>query len=115
MAPAGKGEVEATEVEATLEDEDEALERLEEYLRRGRRLKPLWDADLIDAFVLIMNQWADGSSDFSEQNLDDYVSEMILRDIEPPLDRVEERLAAAEAKFETNLQKFRDIAKQSKR
>ena len=107
MAPAGKGEVEATL-------ENEAVERLEEYLGRGRRLQPLWNVDLIDGWVSIMNHWADGSTDFSDQNLDDYESEMILRGIEPPFDRVEERLAAAEAKFETNLQKFRDIAKQSK-
>ena len=113
MAPAGKGEVEATEVEAT--PEDEAMERLDEYLRRGRRLQPLWNADLIDAWVSTVNQWADGSSDFSEQYLGDCESEMILRGIEPPLDRVEERLAAAEANFESNLQKFRDMAKQSKR
>jgi hypothetical protein len=115
MAPAGKAEVEATEVEATLEDDDEAMERLEEYLRRGRRLQPLWNVDLIDGWVSIASQWIDGSTDFSDQNLDDYESEMILRDIEPPLDRVEERMAAAEAKFEANLQNFRDIAKQSKR
>jgi hypothetical protein len=38
MAPAGKGEVETTEVEAT--PEDDAMERLDEYLRRGRRLQP---------------------------------------------------------------------------
>ncbi len=63
----------------------------------------------------MVNQWADGSAEFSEQNFDDYESEMILRDIELPFDRVEERVAVAEAKFETNLQKFRDIAKQSKR
>lgn len=112
MAPAGKGEVETTEVEAT--PEDQAMERLDEYLRRGRRLQPLWNADLIDAWVSIVNQWADGSSDFSEQNLGDCESEMILRGIEPPLDRVEERLAAAEANFEVNLKKFRDMAKQSK-
>lgn len=91
------------------------MERLEEYLRRGRRLQPLWNADLIDEWVSVVNQCADGPTDFSEQDLDDYESEMILRDIEPPLDRVEERLAASEAKFETNLLKFRDIAKQSKR
>jgi hypothetical protein len=111
MAPAGKGEVEAT-LESELENE--VVERLEEYLGRGRRLQPLWNVDLIDGWVSIMNHWADGSTDFSDQNLDDYESEMILRGIEPPFDRVEERLAAAEAKFETNLQKFRDIAKQSK-
>ena len=115
MAPAGKGEVEPTEVEAAPEDEDEAMERLDEYLRRGRRLQPLWNADLIDLWVSIANQWAAGSSDFSDQNLDDCESEMILRGIEPPLDRVEERLAAAEANFEVNLKKFRDMAKQSKR
>jgi hypothetical protein len=110
MAPAGK-----EEVEAALENEaDEAVERLEEYLRRGRRFQPLWNADLIDAWVSIVNQWADGSIDFSDQNLDDCESEMILRGIEPPYDRVEEHLAAIEAKFETELQKFRDIAKQSK-
>lgn len=111
MAPAGK-----EEVEATLENEfeNEAAERLEEYLGRGRRLQRLWSVDLIDGWVSIVNQWADGSTDFSDQNLDDYESEMILRGIEPPFDRVEERLAAAEAKFETNLQKFRDIAEQSK-
>ena len=111
MAPAGKEEVEATL-------ENEAVERLEEYVRRGRRLQPLWNVDLIDAWVSIVNQWADGSTDFSDQNLDDCESEMILRGIEPPFDRVEERLAAAEAaeaKFETELQKFRDIDKQSKR
>ena len=110
MAPAGKGEVEAT-LENELEDE---AERLEKYLGRGRRLQSLWNVNLIDGWVSIVNQWADGSPDFSEQNLDDYESEMILRGIEPPFDRVEERLVAAEAKFETNLQKFRDIAKQSK-
>ena len=107
MAPAEKGEVEATL-------ENDAVERLEEYLRRGRRLQPLWKVDLIDGWVSMVNQWADGSTDFSHQNLDDYESEMMLRGIEPPFDRVEERLAAAEARFETNLQKFRDIAKQSK-
>jgi hypothetical protein len=112
MAP---GEEE--EVEAALEDEDadEAMERVEEYLRRGRRLQSLWNGALIDAWVSIVNQYADGSTDFSDQNLDDCLSEMIVRGIEPPLDRVEERLAAAEATFETDLQKFRDIAKQSKR
>ncbi len=109
MAPAGE-----EEVEATLEDEDEAVERLEEYLRRGRRLKPLWNVDLTDRWISVVNQWADGSTDFSGQDLGDCESEMLLRGIEPPLDRVEKRLAAAEAKFETSLEKFRDIAKQSK-
>jgi len=107
MAPAGEEEVEAT-------PEDEALERLEEYLRRGRRLRPLWNVDLTNGWVSIVNQWAEGSTDFSGQDLADYESEMLVRGIEPPFDRVEERLAADEAKFETNLEKFRDIAKQSK-
>jgi hypothetical protein len=111
MAPAGE-----EEVEATLENEaNEAMERLEVYLRRGRRLQPLWNRDLTDAWVSMVNQCADGSADFSEQNLDDYESEMILRGIDRPFDRVEERVAAAEAGFETNLQMLREIAKQSQR
>src|SRR5690348_15409549 len=110
MAPAGMDEV-----KATLDDEaEEAVERLAEYLRRGRRLQPLWNADLTDGWISMANKWADGSADFSEQDLDDYESEMILRGIELPFDRVEERVAVAEAKFETNLQTFREIAKQSK-
>jgi len=41
MAPTEKGEV-----EATVENEaNEAVERLEEYLGRGRRLQPLWNVD----------------------------------------------------------------------
>jgi hypothetical protein len=115
MAPAGK-EKEEEEVKATLDNEvDEAMQRVQEYLRRGRRLQSLWNSDLTEAWVSMANQWADGSADFSEQDLDDYESEMILRDIELPFDRVEERVAAAEAKFEANLQNFRDIAKRSKR
>ena len=57
MAPAEKGEVEATL-------ENDAVERLEEYLRRGRRLQPLWKVDLIDGWVSMVNQWADGSTEW---------------------------------------------------
>ncbi len=39
------------------------MERLDEYLRHGRRLQPLWDVGSIDAWVSIASQWADGSRD----------------------------------------------------
>jgi hypothetical protein len=113
---AAMGSPEEEDVEATLENEaNEAAERLDVYFRRGRRLRSLRDVDLTDGWVSMVNQWADGSADFSEQNLDDYESEMHLRGIDLPFDRIEERVAVAEARFETNLQKFRDIAKQPKR
>jgi hypothetical protein len=74
------------ELEALLKHEQ--LERVQDYAKRGRRFQLLPDAELVNFWVLTMNHWADGSSEFTSQDIDDCQSEMILRRIDPPFDRV---------------------------
>ncbi|WP_316187810.1 MULTISPECIES: hypothetical protein [unclassified Bradyrhizobium] len=83
---------------------------------------------MADLWVLMMNLWASGSHEFSSQDIDDCRSEMMLRRIDPPFDRVSqiweriaqrtqnhvetiindpEALAAAEAKLEKQLEQLR--------
>ncbi|WP_315718666.1 MULTISPECIES: hypothetical protein [unclassified Bradyrhizobium] len=76
------------EIEALLKHE--RLEKVQGYTKRGRRFQLLPDAELVDFWVLAMNHWADGSNEFTSQDLDDCQSEMMLRRIEPPFDRVSE-------------------------
>lgn len=74
------------ELEALLKHE--RLEKVQDYTKRGRRFQLLPDTDLIDFWVLTMNHWADGSAEFTSQDMDDCESEMMLRRIDPPFDRV---------------------------
>jgi hypothetical protein len=125
MAPTEKHEV-----EAMLEHEN--VDCLQDYLRRGRSLQHLDGNAVADRWASLMHLWADGSSDFSHQARDDCQSEMIIRGIELPFERIAEawerirarsqtqtdallkdprRLAAKEAELEENLQAFRDLTK----
>jgi hypothetical protein len=45
-------------------------------------------ADLADLWVLMMDLWANGSTEFSLQDLNDCQSEMTLRRVDPPFNRV---------------------------
>ena len=74
------------ELEALLKHE--RLEKVQNYTTRGRRFQLLPDTDLVDYWVLTMNHWADGSSEFTSQDIDDCQSELMLRRIDPPFDRV---------------------------
>ncbi|BAM86837.1 hypothetical protein S58_08260 [Bradyrhizobium oligotrophicum S58] len=91
------------ELEALLKHE--RLQKVQNYTARGRRFQLLPDTDLVNFWVLTMNLWANGSGEFKSQDLDDCQSEMMLRRIDPPFDRVShvwERVAQR-AEFHLNL------------
>ncbi len=116
------------EVELMLKHEQ--IERLRRYVMRGRELEHLSDADLVEAWLRQINDWADQSFDHHTQMLEDCVSEMTLRKIELPFERAEaamaklvqlsrrreaellrnpERLAAIEAALQVKLDRLRSV------
>jgi hypothetical protein len=114
------------EVELMLKNEQ--MERLRNYVTRGRELEHLGDAELVAAWLHQINAWADK---FGEQDLgmlEDCISEMTLREIDLPFEQAKgamskvvelthrrkaelykdpERLAAVEARLQAKIDRLR--------
>ena len=121
------------EVELMLQHEQ--MERLRRYVIRGRELGHLGDAELIEAWLQQISAWADGCFERHSGMLEDCVSEMTLRKINPPFERAEgamvklgklarqrqadllkhpEHLAAVEAALQAKIDRLRSIYSQPK-
>jgi hypothetical protein len=92
------------EVELMLKHEQ--MERLRRYMTHGRELAHLSDFQLIEAWVHQMNTWAAHAFERHSGMLEDCVSEMTLRKIELPFERVEDamiRLVQLSRQYESRL------------
>jgi hypothetical protein len=79
--------------------QSQRLDETARYVRRGRLLVGLDDEELRRQWVLLFKQWiAEYGSDHDHQERDDIESELQLRGLVPPFDRVTDELAVMREK-----------------
>ena len=66
------------------------MEAAQSYLERGRSLESRSTEELKAGWIVQLTAMADGSAEFNRQLIDDFESELGLRNVEPPADDVPE-------------------------
>jgi hypothetical protein len=72
--------------------------RLQDYLKRGRKLAGVPLEELRTRWMALIREWAENTSSFDHNEEQDIRSEMAARKIEPPFDLVRDALNAIKAK-----------------
>jgi len=78
--------------------ENERMERLQDYLKRGRKLAGVPLEELRTRWMALIREWAENTSSFDHNEEQDIRSEMAARKVEPPFDLVRDALNAIKAK-----------------
>jgi hypothetical protein len=77
------------------------MSETQRYIRRGRVLKTLTDAQLVEAWVASFETWFDNRDDQNIQTaMDDAAAELRLRDIPTPFNLVEAKIQLLQSELE---------------
>jgi hypothetical protein len=80
---------------------NQQLQRLQDYLKRGRPFASAPLEELRPRSVALMRQWSKSIRGFDHRERDDIEAEMQLRKVEPPLDLVKESAVIANSEAMT--------------
>jgi hypothetical protein len=86
--------------------ENQQLERLSDYLKRGRPLADVGLEDLRSRWVALMQTWARITQGFDHQEREDIEAEMQLRKVEPPRDLAKEAIETLRRKSKERADKL---------
>jgi hypothetical protein len=78
--------------------ENERMERLQDYLKRGRKLADAPLEELRTRWMALIREEAENTDAFDHGEEQDIRSEMAVRKVEPPFDLVRDALDAMKAK-----------------
>jgi hypothetical protein len=78
--------------------ENERMERLQDYLKRGRKLADVPLEELRTRWMALIREEAENTDAFDHGEEQDIRSEMAVRKVEPPFDLVRDALDAMKAK-----------------
>jgi len=78
--------------------ENERMERLQDYLKRGRKLADVPLEELRTRWMALVREEAENTDSFDHSEEQDIRSEMAARKVEPPFDLVRDALDTLKAK-----------------